>query len=329
MRLAFLGSPPAAVPTLRALVRAGHDVALVVSGPDKRRGRGGARTPTPVKAAALELGLDVTDDLAAVATAGVELGVVVAYGKIISEALLEQVPMVNLHFSLLPRWRGAAPVERAILAGDDTTGVCVMDVAVGLDTGDVHAVATVAIDDRITAGELTGQLAQAGAELLVDSLESGLTRGVAQSGDGVTYAHKITTEDRRLDWSLPAAQLQRVVRIGGAWTTFGGDRFKVLSATALSSAGSTAPNSTAPNSTTPDSSAPNWVAPAVVVPGTVHRTAVTCGDGDALLLGTVQPQGRAPMDASSWVNGARPDGKVLCAEPTEDRDPRLGAGHDG
>ena len=139
----------------------------------------------------------------------------------------------------------------------------------------------------------------------------------AQSGDGVTYAHKITTEDRRLDWSLPAAQLQRVVRIGGAWTTFGGDRFKVLSATALSSADSTAPESTTSVPEVP------------VVPGTVHGTAVTCGDGDALLLGTVQPQGRAPMDASSWVNGARPDGKVLGAEPTEDRDPRLGAGHDG
>ncbi len=303
MRLAFLGSPSAAVPTLRALVRAGHDVALVVSGPDKRRGRGGARTPTPVKAAALELGLVVTDDLDAVAAAGVELGVVVAYGRIIPEALLMQVPMVNLHFSLLPRWRGAAPVERAILAGDIATGVCVMDVDVGLDTGDVHAVATVPIDDRITAVELTEQLADLGAGVLLDSLTSGLTRGVAQSIDGITYARKITSDDRRLDWSLPAEQLQRIVRIGGAWTTFGDDRFKVLSARPI-------PEIDAEVQSALD-------VPALDVPGTVRGTSVVCGDGASMLLESVQPQGKAPMDAVSWVNGARPEGRVLGLEPSE------------
>ena len=127
MRLAFLGAPDAAVPTLTALVDAGHDVVVVVSGPDRRRGRGGRATPTPVKAAAMELGLDVTDDLGSVTSAGAELGVVVAFGRIIPASILDEVPMINLHFSLLPRWRGAAPVERAILAGDDRTGVCVMD----------------------------------------------------------------------------------------------------------------------------------------------------------------------------------------------------------
>ncbi|UDY36206.1 methionyl-tRNA formyltransferase [Dermatobacter hominis] len=285
MRLAFLGSPPAAVPTLRALVAAGHDVALVVSGPDKRRGRGGARTPTPVKAAALELGLEVTDRLDDVAVADVELGVVVAYGRIIPVSLLDVVPMVNLHFSLLPRWRGAAPVERAILAGDERTGVCVMDVAEGLDTGDVHAVAEVPVTDDLTAAALTEQLADLGAPLLVDSLAAGLDHSRPQPDEGVTYAHKITAEDRHLDWSLPAEQLGRIVRIGGAWTTFRGERFKVLAATVG-----------------PDAAAE---------PGVVDGTAVGCGDGRVLQLVTVQPQGRPAMDAAAWANGARPDGERL------------------
>jgi methionyl-tRNA formyltransferase len=285
MRLAFLGSPPAAVPTLRSIVAAGHDVALVVSGPDKRRGRGGARTPTPVKAAALELGLEVTDRLDDVAGAGVELGVVVAYGRIIPVALLDVVPMVNLHFSLLPRWRGAAPVERAILAGDDRTGVCVMDVAEGLDTGDVHAVAEVPIDDRVTASALTATLAELGAELLVDALAAGLGAGDPQPDEGVTYAHKLTSEDRHLDWSRPAVEVDRVVRIGGAWTTFRGERFKVLDAVV--------------GGTTD------------AAPGVVTGTAVGCGDGRVLELVTVQPQGRPAMDAGAWANGARPDGERL------------------
>ncbi|HRW42405.1 MAG TPA: methionyl-tRNA formyltransferase, partial [Microthrixaceae bacterium] len=230
MRLAFLGSPPAAVPTLTALVSAGHDVALVVSGPDKRRGRGAAKGPTPVKAAAVELGLPVTDRLEDVVDAGVDLGVVVAYGRIIPTAVLDVVPMVNLHFSLLPRWRGAAPVERAILAGDAVTGVCVMDVAEGLDTGDVHARTEVPVDDRVTAAELTAELARVGADLMVDALQGGLDAGRPQPATGVTYAHKITAEDRRLDWMLPAVDVARIVRIGGAWTTFRGERFKVLAA---------------------------------------------------------------------------------------------------
>ncbi|MFM7068969.1 MAG: methionyl-tRNA formyltransferase, partial [Actinomycetes bacterium] len=142
MRLAFLGSPEAAVPALDALVAAGHDVELVVSMPDRRRGRGGATSATPVKLAAERLGLRVTDQLEEIARAEVELGVVVAYGRIIPSEMLERTPMVNLHFSLLPRWRGAAPVERAILAGDATTGVCVMAVEPGLDTGGVYASAT-------------------------------------------------------------------------------------------------------------------------------------------------------------------------------------------
>ncbi|MDQ4131986.1 MAG: methionyl-tRNA formyltransferase, partial [Actinomycetota bacterium] len=126
MRLVFLGTPEVAVGPLRALVADGHDVALVVSRPDRKRGRGGALVPSPVKAAALELGLPVTDRVDDVIDVGAELGVLVAYGRLVRPHVLARVPMVNLHFSLLPRWRGAAPVERAILAGDRETGVCLM-----------------------------------------------------------------------------------------------------------------------------------------------------------------------------------------------------------
>jgi len=287
VRLAFLGSPAAAVPTLRALVDAGHDVALVISGADRRRGRGGASSPTPVKAAALELGLVVSERLDDVLDADVELGIVVAYGRIVPVRILEQVPMLNVHFSLLPRWRGAAPVERAILAGDDLTGVCVMEVAEGLDTGAVHAIAEVPIGDETTASELTDRLAVVGAELMVGVLSGGLGVGTRQPASGVTYARKLSSDDRRLDWSLPASELHRVVRIGGAWTTFRGARLKVLEAHPV------------------DASA------AASDVGTVRGTRVGCAGGTALELIRVQPEGRSGMDASDWVNGAHPEGELL------------------
>ena len=135
MRLGFCGSPSLAVPVLQALLDAGHEVPLVVTRPDRRRGRGPGAAPTPVKAAALARGLLVTEDVADLVDAGVELGVVVAFGALVPASVLDEVPMLNLHFSLLPRWRGAAPVERAILAGDARTGVCVMGLEATLDTG--------------------------------------------------------------------------------------------------------------------------------------------------------------------------------------------------
>jgi methionyl-tRNA formyltransferase len=173
-RLVFLGTPDAAVEPLRTLVGSGHDVALVVSRPDKRRGRGGALVPSPVKAAALELGLAVTDSLADVTGTGAELGVVVAYGRIIPVSVLHEVPMVNLHFSLLPRWRGAAPVERAILEDDAETGVCLMAVEPGLDTGGIYAVATTTIGTEETADELRSRLVTLGCGLLEEHLGQGL-----------------------------------------------------------------------------------------------------------------------------------------------------------
>jgi len=289
-RLAYLGTPDMAVPPLRALAGAGHDIALCVTRPDRRRGRGGQMTPSPVKEAATELGIAVTHDMDDVAAAAVELAVVVAYGRIIPARLLDLVPMVNLHFSLLPRWRGAAPVERAILAGDDETGVCVMKVEAGLDTGPVYAVRTVPLDDE-ALDALRQQLVAVGSDLLVDTLAggvSGLPEPVPQHGD-VTIADKITKEDLHLDWAEPAVQLKRVVRLGRAWTRFRGKRLTVLQA----AVGDAEPGA------------------AEHAPGSLLGPAVVTGAG-TLVLQRVQPESRSPMSADEWLRGVRPtDGERL------------------
>jgi methionyl-tRNA formyltransferase len=233
MRLVYLGTPEMAVPPLEALVAAGHDVGLVVTGADKRRGRGSGTSPSPVKAAATRLGIPAVhavDDLLAVhAEQPFELGVVVAYGRIIKPHVLAELPMVNLHFSLLPRWRGAAPVERALLAGDTETGVCVMALEEGLDTGGVYAREAVAIGPHHTADELRRDLVAVGTRLLVDTLERGLGEPQPQVGEPV-YAAKIDPAELRIDWARPANEIDRLVRLGGAWTTWRGKRIKILSA---------------------------------------------------------------------------------------------------
>ena len=226
MRLVFLGSPAAAVPSLEALIAAGHDIALVVTQPDRRRGRGNDLIPTPVKAAAIEHGIPTSENVDDALAVGAELGVVVAFGKIIKPHVLEALPMINVHFSLLPRWRGAAPVERAILAGDRETGVCIMNVDVGLDTGDVYATERVAIDDDLSADELTAKLADHGARLLIRTLEGGLTGASPQVGEP-TYASKITPDELALDLTRPPEELVRVTRLGRAWTTVNGKRLIV------------------------------------------------------------------------------------------------------
>jgi methionyl-tRNA formyltransferase len=284
--LAFLGTPEAAVPTLRALVAAGHQVRLVVTQPDRRRGRGAAVVPSPVKRAATELGLAVTDDLAAVAECGAEAGIVVAYGRIVPGSLLRRVPMLNVHFSLLPRWRGAAPVERAILAGDDRTGVSLMWLDDGLDTGPVVATEAVAISPEETAAELTARLAEVGARLLVDRLAdaiAGVGPGVPQSGEA-TYATKLTPEELCLDWHEPAAAVVRRCRLGRVHTSFRGDRLLVLGAGL------------------DDQGAAEALDPGTLVP--VAR--VVAGDGSVVALRRVQPAGGRPMDAAAWWHGARP-----------------------
>jgi methionyl-tRNA formyltransferase len=201
-------------------------VRLVVSRADKRRGRGSAVAPSPVKAAALELGLPVTERIDDVMEAGVDLGVVVAFGRLIKKHVLDAVPMINMHFSLLPRWRGAAPVERAILAGDTATGVAIMGLEEELDTGPVYARTKVQILPHETAAELRERLTAAGTELLVRLLRDGLPTPKPQKGEA-TYAEKVSPEELQIDWSRPASELERLVRVGGAWTTFRGKRLKV------------------------------------------------------------------------------------------------------
>ena len=187
-----------AVPPLEALVERRFDVALVVTRPDKRRGRGSALQPSPVKAAAATLGLEVTHRVDDVVAVGADLGVVVAYGKLVKRHVLEAVPMVNLHFSLLPRWRGAAPVERALLAGDTETGVCLMQLEEGLDTGPVFGCERVPITARTTAAALRADLVRAGTDLLVGHLEAGLGDPRPQTGEP-TYAAKIEPGELAID----------------------------------------------------------------------------------------------------------------------------------
>jgi methionyl-tRNA formyltransferase len=218
-----------AVSPLEALVEAGHEIALVVTNPDRRRARGGQTSPSPVKAAAERLGLPVSHSVDDVLLVGAELGVVVAFGQLIRPHVLAELDFVNLHFSLLPRWRGAAPVERALLAGDDVTGVCVMALEEGLDTGGVYARAEVPIATSSTADELRAELVEVGSRLLVDTLASGLGRPEPQVGEP-TYAKKFSNDDLRIDWSSPAATIDRLIRVGGAWTTFRAKRVKIHAA---------------------------------------------------------------------------------------------------
>jgi len=277
-RLVFLGTPEFATTPLRALVDAGWAVALVVSQPDKRRGRGAGLMPSPVKRAALGLGLPVSDRVDDVLDTGADLGVVAAFGRLIKPHVLERLPLVNLHFSLLPRWRGAAPVERAILAGDERTGVDLMVIEEGLDTGGVYARAEIAIDPDETADELRARLTALGTELLLANLRDGLPEPTPQQGEA-TYANKIDPAELQIDWGRPAVDIHRLVRIGGAWTTHGGHRLKVWR-TALGPAG----------------------------PGDV---AVPAGDGPIQLV-EVQPEGRRRMSARAWANGVhwRPGDRV-------------------
>lgn len=267
MKLVYLGTPDMAVPPLRALVDAGHDIVRVITRVDKKRGRGSALSPSPVKAAALELGLTVShdpDDVLAAVDDGAELGVVVAYGRIIKPHLLDALPMVNLHYSLLPRWRGAAPVERAILAGDAETGVDVMRLEEGLDTGGIYAEERVPIGDDTTADELRAELTDVGCRLLVEVLDQPIGEwidtAVAQVGDTV-YASKLDKEEFEIDWTRSEPEIHRVVRVGGAWTMFRGKRLKILAAD--------------------------------VVEGRLVPT-------------SVQPEGKGPMTFDAWRNGARP-----------------------
>ena len=239
VKLVYFGTPVAAVRSLDALVDAGHEIVLVVTQPDRRRGRGNDLVASPVKAAALAHGIPIATPMKAseiVADVGaldVDLGVVVAFGQLLPAALLDAIPggLVNVHFSLLPRWRGAAPVERAILAGDAETGVCVMGVELSLDTGPVYARETVTIGDDETAGELHARLVEIGTRLLVTTLPNVLAATPEPQVGEPIYAEKLSVSEFELDLTRPATELVRVVRAGnprpGAWLALGDARLKV------------------------------------------------------------------------------------------------------
>jgi methionyl-tRNA formyltransferase len=274
-RLVFLGTPQMAVPPLRALVDAGFEVVLVVTRPDKRRGRGSQLSPSPVKAAAIELGLPVSHSVDEVVGSGADLGVVVAFGQLIKPHVLDSVPMVNLHFSLLPRWRGAAPVERALLAGDDETGVCLMLLEAGLDTGPVYRCEVVPIGSSMTADELRETLVSVGTRLLIEELRVGLGEAKPQSGEP-TYAAKIRPEELQIDWRRPSPELDRLIRVGGAWTTLHHRRLKIVGAELVN-------ESASPSNELIDDRV------------------------GGLRLVAVQPEGRPPMPFAAFARGARLD----------------------
>jgi methionyl-tRNA formyltransferase len=245
MRIVFMGTPDFAVPTLDALVAAGHELVAVYTQPPRAGGRRGRElVPSAVQRRAAALGIPVRSPVslkdagaqAAFAALGAEVGVVAAYGLILPRAVLEAPALgcLNVHGSLLPRWRGAAPVQRAILAGDAETGVGIMQMETGLDTGPVRLEGRVAVA-RKTAGELTDELAALGARLMVDVLrDPAAFPPVAQPGAGITYAAKIDKAEARIDFAVPADAVERLVRAmnpaPGAWATIAGERIRILAA---------------------------------------------------------------------------------------------------
>lgn len=300
MRLVFAGTPTVALPSLHALLASDHDVVAVLTRPDAAAGRGRTTAPSPVAELAEELGMEVlrprrpgdpeaVDRLAAIAP---DCCPVVAYGAILPARVLRIPPQgwVNLHFSVLPAWRGAAPVQHALRAGDTVAGATTFRIVEELDAGPVYGVLTEATRPRDTAGELLDRLAIAGARLLVetlDGIESGELEARPQLVDGVSYAPKITVEDARVDWSAPGRAIDRLVRAmspePGAWTMFRDERLKL-----------------GPLTPRPDTSGP---APGVLDAG---RTAVLVGTGThAVELGWVQPNGRRSMPAADWARGVR------------------------
>lgn len=298
MRLVFAGTPDAAVPSLRALAATSHEIAAVITRVDAPVGRRRTLTPSPVADTAAELGLStikagrlddaVTDEIAALRP---DLGVVVAYGGLVRPRLLAvpRLGWINLHFSLLPRWRGAAPVQWSIIEGDTTTGASVFQLVEELDAGDVLEESAYEIPETATAGDVLATLAESGAELLahtVDRLAEGAVTPRAQTGTP-TYARKLSAEDGRVDWTQDAARVSARIRGAspepGAWTTVDGDRLKLLDARHVD---------------------------ADIEAGLVEireRTVLVGAATGAVALDRVQPSGKRPMAALDWWRGLRRD----------------------
>ncbi|MHA5283148.1 methionyl-tRNA formyltransferase [Corynebacterium sp. CQ3829_602738] len=303
MRLVFAGTPEPAAAALERLIASDHEVVAVLTRPDARRGRGRTLHPSPVKALALEHGIEVLtpesltrddairEQLTALAPDAIP---VVAYGNLIPADMLD-IPAhgwVNLHFSLLPKWRGAAPVQAAIAAGDEVTGATTFRIDEGLDTGDILDTLETVIGEAETSGELLERLAYVGADLLVetmDAFEAGTADPTPQPEEG-TYAHKINPADARVDWNQPAAVIDRGIRAHtpapGAWTMRGEDRFKLGPVTPMGS-GALAPGEAAFSK---------------------NEVLVGTADGD-VRLGTIQPPGKKMMNAADWARGLNPEAK--------------------
>ncbi|WP_413450132.1 methionyl-tRNA formyltransferase [Georgenia phoenicis] len=301
MRLLFAGTPEVALPSLRALADSAHEVVAVLTRPDARRGRGRTLHPSPVAAWAREHGIpvltprtlrdpEVQEEIAAL---DVDAAPVVAYGALIPPALLD-VPRhgwVNLHFSLLPAWRGAAPVQHALIAGDDVTGASTFRIEEGLDTGPVLGTLTESVRPSDTAGDLLARLAESGAPLLLatlDALEAGSAVPVPQPADGVSHAPRLEVTDARVEWAAPAVAVDRLVRgttpAPGPWTTApDGSRLKLGPVTVRADVDDLAPGA---------------------LRATKKEVLVGTGNG-AVELGQVAPAGRSWMAAADWARGAR------------------------
>ncbi|GGD36804.1 methionyl-tRNA formyltransferase [Sinisalibacter lacisalsi] len=291
MKIVFMGTPDFSVPVLDALVEAGHEIVAVYCQPPRPAGRGKRERPTPVHIRALDLGLEVRhprslrdpEAQAAFAALGAEIGVVVAYGLILPQPILDAPARgcLNIHASLLPRWRGAAPIHRAVMAGDEETGVCIMQMDAGLDTGPVLLRRATLIGKEETTGDLHDRLSRLGAAAIVEALDriDSLTPE-PQPDEGVTYAEKIDKAEARVDWSRPATEVARHIRglspFPGAWCEIAGERVKLLGARASNGAGQ---------------------------PGEViGPLTIACGIG-AVEITRAQRPGRRPMEANEFLLG--------------------------
>ncbi|GFH66806.1 MULTISPECIES: methionyl-tRNA formyltransferase [Streptomyces] len=301
MRLVFAGTPEVAVPALDALIASErHEVVAVVTRPDAPAGRGRRLVASPVAERAQEAGIEVLkpnrprdeEFLTRLREIGPDCCPVVAYGALLPKAALD-IPArgwVNLHFSLLPAWRGAAPVQHAILAGDQITGASTFLIEEGLDSGPVYGTVTEEVRSTDTSGDLLTRLALAGSGLLaatMDGIEDGTLQAVPQPADGVSLAPKLTVEDAQVDWAAPALRVDRVVRgctpAPGAWTVFRGERLKLVAVRPLPGEEGLAPGDLA-----------------------VGKNHVHAGTGShAVELLWVQPQGKKPMRAADWARGVR------------------------
>lgn len=307
MKLIFAGTPEFAAQSLSAILAAGHQVALVLTQPDRPSGRGMTLRPSPVKALALASGIEVFQPLTLkdpavherLRAVDAEVMVVAAYGLILPQAVLDlpRYGCLNIHASLLPRWRGAAPIQRAILAGDTETGVCIMQMEAGLDTGPVLLSDRLPLASDETAGSLHDKLADLGARLIVNALEKIPLPAVPQSDTGITYAAKIEKAEALLDWRLPAAEIERKVRafnpFPGAATVLEGVPVKIWRAVAV----------------------PGGAAPGTVLAADRHGIVVACGDG-ALCLGELQKAGGKRLSAAQFLSGnALSPGAVFSSTP--------------